>query len=89
MGKTLLGASILLHPGESLPTVTPREMEVLLALLGAEQRESLSVACCRHSLSSEAGSSDVCRAAGLTWSRELRDRSLARAQRVIACFQRG
>lgn len=71
------------------PDVTPWDMEVLLALLWAEQCERLSVACRHHSLSSEAGSSDVCCVAGLTWSRELGDRSLPVAQRVVACFLGG
>lgn len=64
-------------------------MEVLLALLLDEQCVRLSVAFFHHSLSSEAGSSNVCGVAGLIGSRELRDGSLALEQRVAACFPGG
>jgi len=64
-------------------------MEVLLALLLDEHRVRLTVAFFHCSLSSEAGSSDVCRVAGLSRSRELGDRSLALEQRVAACCPGG
>lgn len=67
-----------------LGNVAPWEMEVLLALLGAEHCVRLSADCFPCILSSETKRSDVCGVASPTLSRKHRDRSLE--QRMAGCF---
>lgn len=84
VGKTVLGDCPTASWGIPLGYVTPWEMEVLLALLGAEHCVRLSVVCFPCILSSETRRSDVCGVASPTLGRKHRDRSLVEEQRAVA-----
>lgn len=82
-----LGKTVLASWRIPLGYVTPWEMEVLLALLGAQHCAIPSVVCFPCILSSETRRSDVCVVASLTLSGKHGDRSLVVSRGLQPDFQ--